>query len=86
VDIEMVKYLVLDNWTIDKDYASITRMGFFASQGGNLFVQELNKSYGTEHEDDNSQHTITLADNKEGMRKLRDWLNTLDLGGVSEDD
>lgn len=71
----MVKYIVLDNW----EKKAITRIGYFKSQGGNLFVQVLRKGYGTVNEDNNSQHTITLAENKEDMRKLRDWLNTLNL-------
>ena len=72
---KMVKYLILDNWK--KEY--ITRIGFFRSQGGNLFAQEMNDTYGTENENDNSQKTITLAENKEDMRKLRDFLNSLNL-------
>ena len=65
----MVKYLIVDNW----QKQMITRIGFFRSQGGNLFVQEMNDTYGTENENDNSQKTITLAENKEDMRKLRDF-------------
>lgn len=71
----MVKYMILDNW----DKQSITRLGYFRSQGGNLFVQKLYGTYGTENEDNNSQHTITLAENKKDMRELRDFLNSLDL-------
>jgi len=72
----MVKYMILEN--LDKEF--ITRLCYFASAGGNLFVQTLNDTYGTENEDHNSQHTITLAENKKDMRELRDFLNSLDLG------
>lgn len=68
--------MILDNW----NKKMITRIGFFRSNGGNLFVQELRSTYGTEQEDDDSQHTIALAENIEDMRKLRDWLNGLNLG------
>ena len=72
----MVKFMILDNW----DKKAITRLGYFKSQGGTLFVQKLYDTYGTENEDSNSQHTITLAENIKDIRELRDFLNSLDLG------
>ncbi len=67
--------MIVENW----NKKMITRIGFFRTNGGNLFVQELRSIYGTEDEDDDSQHTICLAESMEEMRRIRDWLNSLDL-------
>jgi len=68
--------MIIDNW----EKQAITRIGYFASAGGHLFVQKLYDTYGTDEEDEHSQHTITLAENMEDICELRDFLNSLNLG------
>ena len=75
----MAKYYIIeDNVHI---HCGIDRIGFIKNNDGGLFAQELQSSYGTEDEDDSSQHTIMLAQGMDEIRRLRDFLNSLNLGG-----
>jgi len=58
-----------DNW--------ITRVVFFKSNGGCLYAQEV--QYPDEYCLKEKQYTITLGETKEDIRKLRDFLNSLNL-------
>ncbi len=72
----MVQYKILDNW----EKKAIVRVGYFASAGGCLFVQKLYDTYGTDKEDEGSQHTISLGESRKEICELRDFLNSLNLG------
>ena len=74
----MVKVKIIENKKFQPDNW-ITRIIFFKSNGGNLCAQE--RVFPSEYNDKESQRTIMLGESMEEIRDLRDFLNSLNLGG-----
>lgn len=77
----MVKVKILDKLKYHPD-SWITRVLFYKSNGGSLYVQE--RRFPCEGVRKESQTTIPLGDSLEEIRELRDFLNSLNLDGVND--